>query len=208
MMIIFKILAFRFQISDCLSAATLGTLVFAAVIFSSSAVFSDTAPIAAASTDSSHIAVSPPPFTPGIYPCSRCHSKLLTNPTRRKMRWAHEEIELKHDEENRWCLDCHSALDRDKLHLASGKFVEFTESYKLCGQCHGTKLRDWKAGAHGKRTGSWNGQKRYLLCANCHNPHSPHFKPLAPMPPPKAPGGTHNPSAPAPGVPGESGARR
>ena len=44
--------------------------------------------------------------------------------------------------------------------------------------------RDWKAGDHGKRTGSWSGKKLYLLCANCHNPHSPHFKPIEPLPPP------------------------
>ena len=49
------------------------------------------------------------------------------------------------------------------------------------------KLRDWRAGVHGKRTGSWNGQKQYLLCVNCHNPHSPHFQPLKPMPPPVPP---------------------
>lgn len=137
--------------------------------------------------DTTMITVAPPPFTPGIFPCTRCHNKLITNPTRRKLTWAHTEIELQHDEENRWCLDCHSAENRDVLHLASGRPVPFTESYNLCGQCHGTKLRDWKAGAHGRRTGSWSGRKNYILCASCHNPHSPRFKPLAPMPPPVRP---------------------
>jgi hypothetical protein len=151
-----------------------------------------TSPVAAHASDSgaatvSDSVVAPPPFTPGIFPCSRCHAKLITNPTRRKLTWAHTEIELHHDEENRWCLDCHDADNRDVLHLASGRPVPFTESYRLCGQCHGTKLRDWRAGAHGRRTGSWSGQKNYLLCANCHNPHSPHFKPLVPMPPPVRP---------------------
>jgi hypothetical protein len=42
-------------------------------------------------------------------------------------------------------------------------------------------------GIHGKRTGSWNGAKQYLLCVHCHNPHSPHFAPLKPMPPPTRP---------------------
>ena len=65
----------------------------------------------------------------------------------------HDDIVLQHDEEHRWCLDCHDAADRDLLHLASGERVPFEESYRLCGQCHGEKLRDWRAGVHGRRTG-------------------------------------------------------
>ena len=99
----------------------------------------------------------------------------------------HDDIVLKHDEEHRWCLDCHDADNRDSLHLASGERVPFDESYRLCGQCHGEKLRDWRAGVHGRRTGEWNGQKSYLLCAHCHNPHQPRFKPLAPKPAPRRP---------------------
>jgi hypothetical protein len=54
--------------------------------------------------------------------------------------------------------------DRDVLRLANGDLVSFEESYNLCGQCHGTIFRDWKAGIHGKRTGEWNGKKQYRLC--------------------------------------------
>ncbi len=133
------------------------------------------------------LAVAPPPFTPGIFPCSGCHEELTPNPTQRQLKKRHKEIVLKHDEGNRWCLDCHTLGNIDKLHLASGKTVEFTESYKLCGQCHGPTLRDWKAGEHGKRTGSWDGQKQYYLCASCHNPHAPKFAPLKPLPPPVRP---------------------
>ena len=139
-----------------------------------------------------HLEVPPPPFSEGIFPCSSCHADLPVNRTRRELTM-HDDIVLKHDEEHRWCLDCHDATDRDWLHLASGERVGFDESYRLCGQCHGEKLRDWKAGVHGRRTGEWNGRKRYLLCANCHNPHSPHFKALAPKPapiPPTRPGVT------------------
>jgi len=134
--------------------------------------------------------VPPPPFTDGIYPCSDCHDEPEdVNTERRIIEDAHidvldYEIVLEHDAENRWCLDCHDAIDRDKLHLASGELITFEESYKLCGQCHGTILRDWKQGVHGKRTGHWNGEKQYLLCASCHNPHSPKFKKLKPMPTP------------------------
>ena len=62
------------------------------------------------------------------------------------------------------------------LRLASGDTVPFTESYRLCGQCHGDKFRDWRLGVHGKRIGRWDGQKVYFLCVNCHNPHTPGFK--------------------------------
>jgi len=135
--------------------------------------------------------VPPPPFSEGIFPCSECHADLPVDRTPRPLTAMHDDIVLKHDEEHRWCLDCHDATDRDWLHLASGERVSFEESYRLCGQCHGEKLRDWRAGVHGRRTGEWNGHKRYLLCANCHNPHSPRFKPLAPKPapiPPTRPG--------------------
>lgn len=135
---------------------------------------------------SEDIAVKSPPLTDGIFPCNDCHSDLKPNPVRRTLVDMHDDISamFNHDSENRWCLDCHDLRDRDSLRLASGKLIGFDESYKLCGQCHGDKLRDWKVGVHGKRTGDWNGKKQYLLCVHCHNPHSPRFKPLKPMPPP------------------------
>jgi hypothetical protein len=133
------------------------------------------------------VEVPPPPFTDGIFPCSGCHADLPVNRTRRALTEMHDDIVLTHDEEHRWCLDCHDATDRDWLHLASGDRVSFEESYRLCGQCHGEKLRDWRAGIHGRRTGDWNGHKKYLLCAHCHNPHQPRFRALAPKPAPVRP---------------------
>ncbi len=131
--------------------------------------------------------VPAPPFSEGIFPCSQCHGEMEPNPERRPLEAMHSDIVLRHDEEHRWCLDCHDMKDRDHLRLASGTLVPFTESYRLCGQCHGTQFRDWRTGIHGKRTGYWSGPKRYLLCVNCHNPHSPHFAPLKPLPPPVRP---------------------
>jgi hypothetical protein len=131
--------------------------------------------------------VPPPPFSDGIFPCSNCHGSLPVNRNRRKLTDMHTDIELKHDEEHRWCLDCHDAENRDVLHLASGERVPFEESYRVCGQCHGEKLRDWRAGVHGRRTGYWDGPKKYLLCAHCHNPHRPHFAPIPPKPAPIPP---------------------
>ncbi len=131
-------------------------------------------------------AIESPPFTEGIFPCSECHIDIEPNPARRELIDMHDDISaiFNHDSENRWCLDCHDINNRDYLKLASGKLIGFDESYKLCGQCHGDKLRDWKVGVHGQRTGEWNGKKQYLLCVHCHNPHSPKFKPVKPLPPP------------------------
>ncbi|BCS30992.1 hypothetical protein TBR22_A01910 [Luteitalea sp. TBR-22] len=145
---------------------------------------------ARASGEPELVQVPPPPFSDGVFPCSDCHAQpdLPPNRTRRVLVDAHDEIVLKHDEEHRWCLDCHDAVDRDQLHLAGGELVPFSESYRLCGQCHGEKHRDWRAGIHGRRTGFWNGRKEYLLCVHCHDPHAPRFKPLVPRPAPVHPG--------------------
>ncbi len=125
--------------------------------------------------------------TSDYFPCNDCHSELEPNPLRREMVEMHEEIIFDHDSENRWCLACHNTVDLDSLVLAGGKLLGFNESFKLCGQCHGPKYRDWKLGIHGKRTGYWNGKKQYLLCVHCHDPHSPKIKSLQPMPPPRRP---------------------
>ena len=131
--------------------------------------------------------VPPPPFSEDIFPCSDCHADMEVNYQRRELEDEHLDIVLDHAEGQRWCLDCHNPTDRDVLRLVSGETIPFTESYRLCGQCHGDKLRDWKVGIHGKRTGFWNDEKQYLLCAHCHNPHSPSFKPLKPEPAPIRP---------------------
>ena len=51
----------------------------------------------------------PPPFTDGIFPCSSCHATMPVNRTRRELTELHTDIVLKHDEQHRWCLDCHDA---------------------------------------------------------------------------------------------------
>ena len=125
---------------------------------------------------------------------SECHADMDVNYERRELEMFHEDIQLDHGPEERWCFDCHNAVDRDHLRLVSGELVGFDESYRLCGQCHGTIFRDWREGIHGQRRGYWNGAKSYLLCAHCHNPHAPAFQPLEPLPPPVRPqflGQTH-----------------
>jgi uncharacterized CHY-type Zn-finger protein len=134
-----------------------------------------------------HIPVPPPPFSKDMWPCSECHKDLETHFKPHKMDMAHEQIVLEHGGEIHWCFECHNPEDLDKLRLANGTLIGFNESYRLCGQCHGEIYRDWRDGIHGRRTGNWDGAKRYLLCAHCHDPHSPRFKPLAPLPPPVRP---------------------
>jgi hypothetical protein len=134
-----------------------------------------------------------PPLSKGIFPCSSCHEGIPVNPTKRRLKDEHINIKLHHAEGVRWCLDCHDPTNRDKLKLANGELVAFTESYLLCGQCHGTTYRDWKAGIHGKRTGYFDGGNRtYLLCVHCHDPHDPKFKPMKPEPPPYGPKNANN----------------
>lgn len=153
---------------------------------------------AASAPSNLDVQVAPPPFTKGIFPCSQCHDgkTVKLNPNPRKLTDMHEDIVLKHGPESRWCLDCHDATDRDRLHLASGERIDFSHSYLLCAQCHGDKYHDWKVGVHGKRTGEWNGRKQYFLCVSCHIPHSPRFLSIKPLPPPNRPGTTHGGKTP------------
>lgn len=140
--------------------------------------------------DAGMVAAPKPPFGKNMFPCMDCHGEKdqPPNPTRRELVDKHTNIKLVgHGEGQRWCMDCHDLNDRDSLHLAGGELLPITESTRLCGQCHSDIYRDWKVGIHGKRTGYWNGPKRYLLCVNCHNPHKPHFTPLKPLPSPVRP---------------------
>ncbi len=152
--------------------------------------FQDSSVAQTASTDllnDSTLLIPVEAVTLDYFPCSDCHSELIPNPQRRQLVDMHDDIVFDHDSENRWCLACHNTFDRDSLVLAGGKLLGFNESYKLCGQCHGPKYRDWRIGIHGKRTGEWNGNKQYLLCVHCHDPHAPKFKGMKPLPVPRKP---------------------
>jgi hypothetical protein len=150
----------------------------------------------ASSADSARVAAQefPVPLKPlpkTITPCRACHGPEKDFPVNFKRRedlLVHKNVKLNHGGVSVWCLDCHHPTDRDYLlPLSDGKPIPFEQTYLLCGKCHGTKYRDWRNGIHGRRTGSWNGQKTYYLCLNCHDPHSPRFKPIEPLPPPQKP---------------------
>jgi hypothetical protein len=159
-------------------------LVVVTALVASSLNLPDASPGKAVPSGEELIPVAPPPFSEGIYPCSECHfPDDEVDRTPRDVDF-HDTVDFQHDAENRWCLDCHDAQNRDMLHLADGSLLPFEESYRLCGQCHSQQLKGWKAGDHGRRTGNWDGKKEYLLCAHCHDPHSPAFQPMKPLPAP------------------------
>ena len=124
------------------------------------------------------------------YPCSRCHDKIERNPEKRLLVKFHtvRNKEFHHGEPKAWCYNCHSQVNIDRLVTSGGELVTFDEAYKLCGGCHGDKLRDWKMAVHGKTMGHWNGSKIRRSCTGCHNPHRPafpHLQPESAPPPPE-----------------------
>jgi hypothetical protein len=136
------------------------------------------------------------------FPCSDCHDESMkTNRERRALEDDHEELEVVHGD--LWCLQCHAPDDRDALQLSDGTRIAFEDSWKLCTQCHGKKLAEWKAGIHGKRTGHWWGPKEYRTCIECHEPHAPAWKPIEPLPPPWPPTQIKSASAPSADAPPE-----
>lgn len=119
------------------------------------------------------------------FPCSDCHEDEPTNRKVRELEDDHEDIGLAHGD--LWCLHCHDADDRDRLHLADARKLGFEDSWRLCVQCHGHQQEPWRAGVHGKRVGHWWGAKEVWTCVSCHRPHAPRFQPIEPEPPPKRP---------------------
>jgi hypothetical protein len=126
-----------------------------------------------------------------MYRCDECHSGPKNyNSAPRILTEEHDTIDKhppKTDDPDRWCLACHMEKKYNKLRLSSGRKISFNESFLLCGECHGTQLRDWKRNFHGKTIGSWNGLRKVYSCTYCHNAHDPKFKPLKPEPPPDLP---------------------
>jgi len=122
-----------------------------------------------------------PPVNDEYLPCDDCHED---EPTKFMVRGLddHQDTQLNHGD--LWCLDCHGVQQHEKRHLSDGSLIDFDQSWRLCTRCHYEKLKDWRAGLHGKRTGHWRGAKDYRTCVACHRPHSPHTEDLEPKPRP------------------------
>jgi len=127
--------------------------------------------------------------TPALptYPCSRCHAERTPDPRERKLVEFHTQKVLTHGEASGWCYRCHTKDDIDKLHEPDGTLVSFDEAHKLCGSCHGDRLRDWRNGIHGLNTGYWNGARLRHSCTFCHDPHNPKFASITPEHAPQRP---------------------
>lgn len=152
----------------------------------------------------SHLDKTPPRATKGLdlvksgwaYNCMECHTLFPA-------RWhyddrpfnEHKEVLLDHGN-NRFCLNCHHATDRNAFVDYEGAEIAQADVVKLCAKCHGTIYRDWQAGVHGRQNGFWKaglGAKTRLRCIQCHDPHSPKFKPMQPLPPLRYPARGANP---------------
>jgi hypothetical protein len=109
---------------------------------------------------------------------------------------AHKDLTLRHGRHNRNnnCFNCHNETNLELLQTRDGRELKLLESSPLCGSCHGPTLRDWEAGAHGRKNGFWSpaaGPYQRQDCVSCHDPHAPKFPPQqpAPRPRPLRPGG-------------------
>lgn len=118
-----------------------------------------------------------------FFPCSMCHQFLEPNPEQRVLNSPHPSV-LEHGGGRYWCLTCHDLEDRDQLRSIDGALLDFDNAPELCATCHMARYRDWQGGAHGKRVGTWQGERIIAACPQCHNPHSPTIKARAPQPPP------------------------
>jgi hypothetical protein len=86
------------------------------------------------------------------------------------------------------CASCHVAGHHDQLKLADGTTLPMTEVMTVCGQCHGSQMRDYRRGAHGGMRGYWDlsrGPRQRNNCVDCHDPHAPAFVGGHPVSPPR-----------------------
>ena len=135
--------------------------------------------------------VPPRVLSSELYPCTECHSGTgRADYLDRDVDFHSDKAISGHGEPLKWCFDCHNPESPNTLRLVGGESVEFRQLHVLCGQCHGKIYAAWKAGAYGKRMGSWEGEKRYFSCTECHDPHQPRFEAITPDPPPRRPAET------------------
>jgi hypothetical protein len=85
------------------------------------------------------------------------------------------------------CESCHAPQDRTRLRLADGETLPLRDALRLCGQCHGPKLRDFRKGSHGGGRGYWDRASGPWIrnnCVSCHQAHAPAYPLVMPAPPP------------------------
>jgi len=134
--------------------------------------------------DAPSLAVIPARRTTALNPCRNCHAWTKSDPTPRRLGAPHDGFELRHGLHGKgdfWCFTCHHLEGDGGLRTLNGEHIGFDEAYRVCRQCHGRQARDWAFGAHGKRHGNWQGERRVYDCTACHHQHAPAIPPRAPM---------------------------
>ncbi len=125
-----------------------------------------------------------PPAPLRQYPCATCHQG--TRASARPGESRHENIRPEHPRlAEGACPTCHVLGAVERLSLAGGAATTLDHAYRLCAQCHAFQVRDWAAGAHGKRLMAWGGRRVVMSCADCHDPHRPGLEPRLPFPGPR-----------------------
>lgn len=128
--------------------------------------------------------VVPSQKDPDMHPCRDCHGWAKSDYTPRPLKEPHDNFVLEHGLHGKgkfWCFTCHHLEDDGGLVTLEEEKVGFDHAYLMCGQCHADEARDWVYGAHGKRMGNWQGERRVLNCTACHYQHRPELKPRQPM---------------------------
>lgn len=140
------------------------------------------------------IQIAPAPSAPRIFvetpdgaapvACGTCHRTRESNGdvhSSSELDEFHQGLTYAHGEQT--CISCHEPGGYDRLRLADGTSIEFSEVHTLCRQCHGTQARDYEAGVHGGWTGHWDlksGPRMRNQCVHCHDPHAPAFPMMQP----------------------------
>jgi len=123
-----------------------------------------------------------------MHPCKSCHTWVPPVTETRKLKTPHDNFQLQHGLHGKgrfWCFTCHDTEKDRALRTLEGETLAFEDAYILCSQCHVDQARDWAYGAHGKRVGTWQGERVVYNCTACHYQHSPAFKPRTAMPGPE-----------------------
>ncbi len=122
--------------------------------------------------------------------CSACHRVRAANATTAQstdLDEFHQGLKFAHGQLT--CISCHDANDNySSLRLADGRSLPFTDSMRLCAQCHGTQFRDYQHGSHGGMTGHWDltrGGRERNHCLHCHDAHAPKYPTFTPVAAPR-----------------------
>ena len=140
-----------------------------------------------------------------MHPCGDCHDETVSDFKPRDLQRPHDNFKLEHGLHGRgefWCFTCHRVKGTGGLKTMESERLVFDEAYVICSQCHAQEARDWTHGAHGKRVGSWEGERTLLSCTVCHFQHRPKMDPRkAEEPPPVRRGLPRQDTAPHEPVP-------